>query len=401
MPISKKFLNTTIMKKLTLLSLLFITINASAQAPITSIPFELHGDHMIIKVSVDESREMDFIFDTGSGLTVIDEDIVDELNLTITKDVKMNETTSTFHIIKHNTIEIDGFLMEKNTVVYSTDLDHLEISLGRDLDGIIGLDLLKHHGIYVNFDNQTLNIYDLGKAPKKGEGIPFDLKLSIPVIKGKVVLNNNEPHDGTFFIMSGAGTTLDFNTPYAAKYDILNKTGKHYSYLTKGISEKEYLHYEGHVLSFEFGNQKIEDLPIGVSTSEDGIQGNKDVSGIIGNQILRLYNYSLDYREKMLYLEKDLTYEPLFSVNCSGIDIQLSKDKKRMLIHEVIKDSPAERVGIKENDELMAVNGVSVKEINLPDIQKMLKKEGDIVKLLVKQGTKETEFTIKLRSLIK
>jgi hypothetical protein len=137
------------MKKLAFILVLLSGTILQAQTPITSIPFEFFGDHIIIKVSVDQSRPLDFIFDTGAGLTVMDEDIVKELDLPVNKEVDLGDITTTWHIIKHNTIEINGFLMEKNTKVYSTDLDHLEISLGRELDGIIGYDLLQHHGIYV------------------------------------------------------------------------------------------------------------------------------------------------------------------------------------------------------------------------------------------------------------
>jgi C-terminal processing protease CtpA/Prc len=153
-------------------------------------------------------------------------------------------------------------------------------------------------------------------------------------------------------------------------------------------------------LSFSFGNQKIEDLPIGVSTSDDGIQGNSKVSGIIGNQIMRLYNFSLDYENEMLYLVKDHAYEPQFSVNCSGIDLQLSRDKERMLIHEVIQNSPASEAGIQENDELISINGTDVNDIDMPDITKMLKRKGETVNLVVKSNGKERPVTLQLRSLI-
>ncbi|MEQ8904275.1 aspartyl protease family protein [Ekhidna sp.] len=387
------------MKKLTyLLSLVFAFVSF-AQAPITSIPFELFGDHIIIQVSVDDSEPLDFIFDTGSGYTVIDNDVAEELNLS-GKKIEMNQASSSWHLIKHNTIAINHFLMEKNTKVYSTDLDHLEISLGMDLDGIIGYDLLRHHSVYVNFDTKVMNIYDHSNSPKRGDAIPFTLHVSIPVIEGSVVLNNDEPHDGTFFVMTGAGTTLDFNSPYAEEWDVINKTGKHYSYLVKGLSEEETLHYEGHVKSFSFGNQTIEDLPIGISAAKSGIQADKKVAGIIGSQILRMYNFTLDYGTKMLYLEKDHTYDANFKVNCSGIDVQLSKDKKRVLIHQVFEDSPAAEAGINENDELIKINGKTMMEVNLADVKKMLKQEGETVELVVDQGGTQKTVSIELRSLI-
>ncbi|MEQ9007451.1 MAG: PDZ domain-containing protein, partial [Ekhidna sp.] len=316
------------------------------------------------------------------------------------KKIEMNQASSSWHLIKHNTIAINHFLMEKNTKVYSTDLDHLEISLGMDLDGIIGYDLLRHHSVYVNFDTKVMNIYDHSNSPKRGDAIPFTLHVSIPVIEGSVVLNNDEPHDGTFFVMTGAGTTLDFNSPYAEEWDVINKTGKHYSYLVKGLSEEETLHYEGHVKSFSFGNQTIEDLPIGISAAKSGIQADKKVAGIIGSQILRMYNFTLDYGTKMLYLEKDHTYDANFKVNCSGIDVQLSKDKKRVLIHQVFEDSPAAEAGINENDELIKINGKTMMEVNLADVKKMLKQEGETVELVVDQGGTQKTVSIELRSLI-
>ena len=348
---------------------------------------------------MDDSEPLDFIFDTGSGYTVIDTDVEKELGLE-GKDIEMNKASSAWHLIKHNTIAINHFLMEKNTKVYATDLDHLEISLGMDLDGIIGYDLLRHHSVYINFDTKTMNIYDHSNSPKRGDAIPFNLHVSIPVIKGTVVLNNGEPHEGTFFVMTGAGTTLDFNSPYAQQWDVIHKTGKHYSYLVKGLSDEETPHYEGHVQSFSFGNQTIEDLPIGISMATTGIQADKKVSGIIGSQILRMYNMTIDYGTKMLYLEKDHTYDANFKVNCSGIDVQLSKDKEQVLIHQVFDGSPASEAGINVNDELVKINGKSMLEVNLAEVKKMLKQEGETVELVVNQGGKEKTVSLKLRSLI-
>lgn len=372
---------------------------ANAQTPITSIPFELFGDHIIIKVSVDDSEPLDFVFDTGAGLTVLDEDIADKLKL-VRKSVTMNEASSAWNLIKHNTIAINHFLMEKNVKVYSTDLRHLEISLGHDIDGILGYDLLQHHSVHINYDLLTMNIYDHGNAPKNGDAIPFEMNTSIPTIKGTVVLNNGEAHDGTFFVMTGAGTTLDFNSPYAEKYDVIHKTGKHYSYLVKGISKNETLHYEGHVLSFAFGKQKIEDLPIGISTATTGIQADKKISGILGSQILREYNITIDVPDKMMFLTKNNMYGQKFNVNCSGIDVQLAEDKKKVLIHQVFENSPASEAGVKVNDELLKLNGQPMSEVNLAEVKKALKKDGETVELVILQDGTEKTVSLKLRSLL-
>ncbi|MBC6399991.1 MAG: aspartyl protease family protein [Ekhidna sp.] len=388
------------MKKPVLLFAISLFVTSSfAQKPITFIPFELFGDHIIIKVSIDDSEPLDFIFDTGAGLTVLDEDIIKKLGLSGQK-IEIEDSDMDWQLIKHNKMEINNFLMERNIKVYSTDFDHLEISLGMDIDGIVGNDLLKHHAIYTDFDRMQIDIYKLGQGPKNGDAIPFTFDTSIPVVKGNVVLNNGEPHDGTFYFMTGAGTTLDFNAPYAEEWDIIHKTGKHYSYLAKGLSKVETPHYEGHVISFSFGNQTIEDLPIGISTATGGIQASKNVSGIIGSQIIRMYNFTIDYKAKMIYLVKDEVYDANFNTNCSGFDVQLAKDKETVLIHEVFENSPASEAGIKINDELLKINGRTMAEVNLPNIKKLLKQEGEKVDLMIKQDGEEKLVTLELRSLI-
>ncbi len=384
-----------------LLSLLFaiFVLYSQAQAPITTIPFELYGDHILIKASVDDSRPLDFIFDSGSGFTVIDSDIAEELGLS-GKKIQMNEPAAVLELIKHNKLDINHFPMEKNIKVYSTDLDHLEISLGRNVDGILGYDLMHHHTIHLNYEDRTMDIYDHGKGPKTGDAVPFVLNTSIPVVKGSVVLNNNEAHTANFYVITGAGTTLDFNSPYAKKYDVIHKTGKHYSYPVKGISKDENLHYEGHVLSVTFGKQMIEDLPIGISTATSGIQASENVAGILGNQVLSMYNITFDIPGKMLYFEKNSNFGKKLAVNCSGIDLQLSPDKEKLLVHQVFDDSPAAEAGIRLNDELISVNNKPVSEMNLPDIKEMLRQEGETVKLVLSNGGKEKSVSLTLKSLI-
>jgi len=387
------------MKKLSFIPILLICVQVIAQKPLITIPFERYGDHLFIKVSIDDSEPLDFIFDSGDGITVIDEEIADNLEL-VKHKVVLNEGTVFGSLIKHNKIEVGGFLIEKNIKVYSTDLDHLEISLGREFDGILGYDLLVHHSVRIDYDNHNFEIYDLGVHPKIGEPVPFKLVNAIPTVEGNVVFNNGEPHDGTFFVMTGAGTTLDFNSPYAEKYDAIHKTGEHYSYLVKSISNAETLHYEGWVKSFTFGGQTLENIPIGISLAKKGAQAHKSVSGIIGNEILMRYNIVIDLPSKMMYLEKNSKYDEPFAINCSGLDLQLSPDKQDVLVHQIIENGPAEKAGIKKDAQIMSVNGKSVKEINMQEIIRLLKIDGSSIDLVVKQDGAEKAVTLQLKSLI-
>ncbi len=387
------------MRNFITLCLVSACLLSQAQKKITSIPFELFGDHMFIKVSVDDSEPLDFIFDTGAGLTVLDWKVAEDMEL-VKKEVDMNETHAKFQLIKHNSIAINNFLMEKNINVYATDVHHLETSLGREFDGILGYDLLHHHTVHIDYDKQIMDIYDHGNGPKDGDEIPFKLVTSIPTIEGKVVLNNKEPHDGLFFVMTGAGTTLDFNSPYAEKWDVIHKTGNHYSYPVKGIGDDETLHYEGHVISFEFGRQVVEDLPIGISTAKSGIQAHKKVAGIIGNRILREFNITIDVPDKKIWIKKNSHYGEKFNVNSSGMDMVMSKDMSKVIIHKVFEGSPAAMAGIKTDAELVSLNGKPATDYALPDIKTILRRSGQTADLVVNQDGQNKSVSLKLKSLL-
>lgn len=387
------------MQKLTAICFLIIFTTFSAFAQITKIPFEMYGDHMIIKVSIDDSKPLDFIFDTGSGLTVLDIDLAQDMKLVGKSQVNQDSRTS-MELIKHNKIAVNGFLMEQNIKIFATDLDRLEISLGRNLDGILGYDLMHHHTLYIDYDNLEMSIYEHGQGPTSGDMIPFYLNTGIPTIGASVILNNNEPLDGTFFVMSGAATTLDFNAPFADKHQIIDKTGKHFSYLVKDISKNETPHYEGHIQQLKFGKEIIENLPIGISQAKSGVQSHGDVSGIIGSGILRQFNVTIDVPGKRFFFTPNTAYGKAMKVNSSGIDIQLSPDKTKVMIHKVFDESPAKEAGIKENDELININGKTMNQITFPEIKELLKDAGSEVELVIKSGDKNKNISLKLRSLI-
>lgn len=77
-----------------------------------------------------------------------------------------------------------------------------------------------------------------------------------------------------------------------------------------------------------------------------------------------------------------------------GAEIKYNEDNLPT-IGEVFENTPAEKSGIKENDILLKVDGVSVKDKTLAEIAEIVKgTKGTKVNLLVKRGNEEKNFTI-------
>jgi C-terminal processing protease CtpA/Prc len=127
----------------------------------------------------------------------------------------------------------------------------------------------------------------------------------------------------------------------------------------------------------------------------------ESVSNNAGNLLISLNTrLSLDYRNKKIYLEENGRFGSDIPVNCSGIDVQLKSDRSGVLIHQVYDNSAASEKGIMVNDELLSVNGKSVQEMTLIEIEEVLKMSGKTVELVVKRGNEELSVEIELKELI-
>ncbi|MEQ9232271.1 MAG: aspartyl protease family protein [Cyclobacteriaceae bacterium] len=392
------------MNKLVLMIATAVTLNLNAQKPLTTSPLEVFGDHTFIQLSVDGSRPLNFIFDTGDGLTVIDTDIALELKLQLDHSSKKTSAQGSIEgsLIKHNYIEMSGFRLESDIEVYATSLKHLEISIGQNIDGIIGYDLLQHYAVVLDGLNKQMKIFKPGeyKYGGFGEKYTLDFEQYIPFISATVTLNNGEKFQGNYFVSTGAGTTLDFNSKFAKKNDVAAKTGDHYSYLVKGLGNTETLHYEGRVQDFKIGKLHFENLPVGISEAKHGIQANKKMDGIIGNRILKNYIVIFDYENRSMFLERYIGTRDEFHVNACGFEVQLADDMKKVLIHRIYEIGPASDQGIQVNDELVEINGTPVSEMTLPEIVRQLNKGGETVDIKISSFGRERTISLKLEELI-
>ncbi|VXD10854.1 aspartyl protease family protein [Marinoscillum sp. 108] len=392
------------MKRIFLLLTIFGSFGLSAQKLITSTPFELFGNHLFISLSVDDSEPVDFIFDTGDGLAVIDIDLAKKLNLKTDHQKSKTSAQGTISgaLIAHNKVEI-GDVKVNDIELYTTNLRHLERTIGRNIDGIIGYDLLKNYVVELNYDEMVMNLYQPDGFAYQGAGEAFKFKLVnyIPTIEASVTLNNGESYKDYFFINTGAGTSMDFNTFFATKHDVISKTGNHYSYPVAGLADQETMHYEGRVKKFSVGSFEFDEMPVGISQAKHGIQHNKKVAGILGNNLLQRFNITFNYSTSTAYFEaNDLNKQP-FLVNASGLNLQYGEDLQKLLVHRVFEGSPAEAAGIKENAEVISINGTDIGTYTLPEIRKMLKDiDNKTVTLEYRQEGVTSEASLNLEPLL-
>ncbi len=392
------------MKKTLLVLVSLVVLQAQAQALQISVPFELYGEHIFIKISVNDSEPLDFLFDTGDGLTTLDIETGKSLGLTSNKKVKETSAagTVTGFLVKHNSVKLGDFSL-KNVKIYENDLNHLMMSIGRDIDGIIGYDILNHHIVKIDYDNMKFELYDKSNFNYSGSGEKIHFKNSkygIPQIPAKVELTTGEKLEGEFLLNTGAAATVDFNTPYVNDNKLTSKIGSSYIYMVAGLGDEESEHHKGKANSLSFGSFTFSDLPVGCSHANSGLQADAKSAGIIGNTILRKFNVYFDYVHKNLILEKNKSFDAPFALNASGFSLQQDKSRTKVLVHRIYSQGFAAGAGLKVDDQILAVDGKSVNDFTLPALREYFMQSGKSVKLKVNSGGEEKEIVLTLSTLL-
>ncbi|MFH0702445.1 MAG: S41 family peptidase [bacterium] len=78
-----------------------------------------------------------------------------------------------------------------------------------------------------------------------------------------------------------------------------------------------------------------------------------------------------------------------------GIGIQIGVREDKLLIIAPIEDTPAQKVGLQANDEIIDINGDSTKGISVKEAaDKIRGEEGTKVELLIKRNNEEKKYTI-------
>ncbi len=290
--------------------LLLLSLNISiAVFPqlIVSVPMEMNRELTFIKVQVNGSDTLNFLFDTGASGTLIDSDAYSRIQLNTTGS-SVNIGASGARPVtssKGNILSIGGFKL-KGFPLYGTSLAHMDAAFGKRVDGIIGYDIFCNYVVEVDHVNLKFNLY---------KNINTDIvngafKLKLKSIEKKMVcqalltIADGTTIPANLMIDSGSLSDLRLYSPFVKRWNLVDST-KIYEYVYESGSTADIMKSPvEHFRSVSFG-EIIVNLPSVVLCSEnDRSYAHKKIHGLIGNQILRQFTLVIDEQHNALYLRK-------------------------------------------------------------------------------------------------
>ena len=376
-----------------------------AAAPI-SIPFELITRHIVVKVRINNSRPLSFIFDTGDKVAIVDLARAQELGLDLHGEVHVGGAGSgklSGSLVRGATWTLPGLEGFAQPVSLALPFDRLASRFGHDFDGIIGSDFIKQYVVEIDYQARVLKLHnkDAFNYSGKGESIPIRLNSQgHPIIEADVTPVGSEPIRGRFVLDIGSGNSLALHSPFVADHGLLNSNLKTIRAIGAGGAGGQTVGRVGRAAELKIGSFKIANPTVLFSEDKAGAFANRELAGNIGQQIASKFKVFLDYGRERIILEPTVTFNEPFERAQSGMALAAEgKDFNIFRIVEVLEDSPASEIGLQRNDVLLKVNGKPASEFTITKLGELFEKPA-AYQITIQRGDQTMQVTLTTRKLV-
>ena len=143
-------------------------------------------------------------------------------------------------------------------------------------------------------------------------------------------------------------------------------------------------------------------LVIRLSAQKTGLTTSSAMAGLIGPDVLSQFDVTFDYARTRIIFEKNKNHGRRDSYDRAGIWMGQSQDGKHFAVVDVIAGGPGADAGVKQGDEILAINGESTANLILPDVRETIRREavGDKLTLLLQADGKQRTAVVTLKDLV-
>lgn len=365
---------------------------------ITKVPFtQLTGGIIILHAKLGNNPDtLNFILDTGSSGISLDSSTADYLGL------KPTPTERTIRGIAG--IRKVSFLYNQQLRFPGLDIDSLNFHIndygiltavyGERIDGIIGYSVLSRYIVKVDYDSLKLTFCTRGtiRYPRGG----YLLKPTINQLPAQTMrVKDYKTISSRFLYDMGAGVCMLLSREFIEDSNFLDKKRKRWVKEGEGLGGK--IDMELTVIKeVKIGPYKFRNVPIYVFDDENNVTSYPYMGGLIGNDILRRFNVILNYARGDIYLQPNTHYSDLFDYSYSGIELYFVEGL--IVVGDVAKGSPAEAAGLREGDEVLAIDKNFSQNLNQYKIA--LQTPNEKVKVIFRRDKEIKEVEFKVKSIL-
>jgi hypothetical protein len=364
---------------------------------LTTIPFtQLTGGIILIRAMLGNSPDtLNFVLDTGSSGISLDSTTASELKL---HPVPTNRTIRAIGGIRNVPFLFSQKLHFPGLTVDSLDFHVNDYSIltsvyGERIDGIIGYSFINRYIIKINYDSLKIDVCSKGsiRYPRGG----YLLKPTIGTLPAQNVRVRDEIIiNGKFLYDIGAGVCFMFSRDFINDSLLLKKNRKLWVKEGEGVGGK--IDMMGTVIKeVKLGPYRFRAVPVYIFDDIYNVTNYPYLGGLIGNDILRRFNVTINYDKREIYILPNSHFGDPFDYSYPGVELYLIAD--RIIVGDVARGSPAEKAGLKEGDQVIAINKNFTQNLNSYKI--MLQAPNERIRFIIRREGELKQFEFKIKSI--
>jgi predicted aspartyl protease len=367
-----------------------------------TIPFEYtDDDNEILKVSVNGSQPLNFTIDTGSDVfAIITARQARSLGLTASNNYKVGVAGNVGEVeaasIPSANLTLPGVeALNQRIEVLITDVQ--ANNDGTEIDGVLGLEFLRHFVVEIDYENKTIRLFSPDKFQYSGRGetIPIRIHDESPEVRMKLVTASGKRIESYFEIDTGMSGTVVLYTTTVNKY-ALAADMRTIQAPTSIEANGEFNRRIGRAKSLQLGRFVIENPSVSLA------QNLEREGGVVGEEILRRFKVIFDFSHHRMILEPNSHFKDPYEEDMSGISLtpENRDGAKLFRVRQVVAATPASEAGLQPDDLITAIDGQPASDFTEGRIEHMFRQERREFTLTIKRGEKVIQLKLKLRRLI-
>lgn len=370
-----------------------------------SVPFETSSNLVIMKASVNNSKPLAFILDTGASGTVISETTAKDLGLKLEgeADASVQGGTIEAAFVKNAALRLSKDVALPDLTLAVIRLSGLEAGTGRRIDGILGYEIFDRYVVEIDYASRLVKFYEPPGYNYGGRGktIPVSIEDNTPFAPAEVSPSLKKSFPGKFLINTGLTGTLAFNSPFVTEHKLLELVQNTKTITFGSILAGRSAGRVGRISGLRFGGFSIP-KPV-ASFSQDAAGADSDVqyAGMIGSEVLRRFKLIVDYSRKQIILEPNKHFSEAYEFDMSGASVSAGGEGFKIFkVRSLIESSPATEAGLQAGDTIVSINGKPTAEMTLEQIRQLFKRAGQTYKLSIKRAEALSQITLKTRRIV-
>jgi hypothetical protein len=353
-------------------------------------------DQSVIEVSINGKGPFKVFFDTGANVSILDPEIVAQLNLPASNIV--GPVTG----LSGGTIDTKPFHVKELRIGELTlndqDFFNIPIPLPKSyaIVGAIGFDLFSRMAIKADYERHRLILIDPARFSYTGSGQKLDLQPDPQSIVVKMRIDNKA---GDCLLDTGAlgEPELGLNGWFVRRNRLVRRFARHYQgVFSKGADGNAPRATVERMRAVCLGGACMSGV---IAELSEGNEKNA-YAGRVGVGILQRFTTTIDWQHHVLYMEKTPTWDRPAVYNVTGLETDLAEAGDALIVSKVFPDSPASRAHLEVGDRILSIDNHPPAPDWFSDDPDFLKPQGTRVILTVQRGSAKRQVALILKEIL-